>query len=217
VVAAEPLLRTGLAAALEEDGRSFAVLGTAGTLKAAQQLFAALRPALAVVVVEPALPDATMQSLCSTLIQGRPATATLALLRSPGAAAVRLVGRSGARGLRETTVTPEQLRLTLRQIESGEIAIEPAWVGHLLAPAAAAAATPAAGEPAPHAPDVELTNRELVALQLLARGYSSKQMAALLQTTAKAIDMAVERATRRLGARHRTQAVAAAMKRGLIS
>jgi DNA-binding NarL/FixJ family response regulator len=211
VVAAEPLLRAGLAAALEEGGGGFAVLGTAGTLKAAQHLLAVLRPALGVVVVEPALPDATVQSLCSTLIQGRPATATLALLRSPGAATVRLVGRSGARGLRETTVTPEQLRGTLRQIESGEIAVEPAWIGHLLA------APAAAGAAAPHAPDVELTNRELMALQLLARGYSSKQMAALLQTTAKAIDMAVERATRRLGARHRTQAVAAAMKRGLIS
>ncbi|HEV2125571.1 MAG TPA: hypothetical protein VGW38_22695 [Chloroflexota bacterium] len=61
-----------------------------------------------------------------------------------------------------------------------------------------------------------LTARALLLLQLLARGYTSQQMAALLKTTPKLVDLLIERATHTLGTTDRAEAVAIAVRQGLI-
>lgn len=58
--------------------------------------------------------------------------------------------------------------------------------------------------------------RDLTILQLVASGYTSTQIAQLLATTPKAVDLAIGRAVQHLGASHRTEAVAIAQRRGLI-
>ncbi|HEV2124697.1 MAG TPA: LuxR C-terminal-related transcriptional regulator [Chloroflexota bacterium] len=74
---------------------------------------------------------------------------------------------------------------------------------------------PPGQERASHAP--QLTTRELLALQLVARGYTTTQIARMLDTTASAVDRAIEQAANRVGAAHRAEAVALAIRRGLIA
>lgn len=61
-----------------------------------------------------------------------------------------------------------------------------------------------------------LTARELLLLQLLGRGCTSQQVAALLTTTPTLVDRLIERATKKLGATHWSHAVAIAQRQGLI-
>lgn len=85
--------------------------------------------------------------------------------------------------------------------------------------------TSASGEPHQHeapagttAPvSAGLTERDLLTLQLLARGYTNQQIARLLETTPSAVGHLVERVIKELGANHRAHAVAIAVRRGLIT
>lgn len=61
-----------------------------------------------------------------------------------------------------------------------------------------------------------LTARDLLILQLLARGYTTPQIAAVLETTPTLVDRLIERATQKSGATHHAQAVAIAVRQGLI-
>jgi DNA-binding NarL/FixJ family response regulator len=205
VIAAEPLFRAGLVATLQE---SFVVQGAASTAHAGQRLLTTFHPPLSVLVLTPALVDAAPEVASNMLIAGHPATATLVLLHEPDRSTVWLAGRNGARGIYDTMVEPAQLATILSQIADGEFAVQPSLVRFLVE-----------GEPdaAENRSETALTERELMALQLLARGYTSKMIAGLLGTTPKAVDLTIERATRRLGASHRAQAIATAMRRGLLS
>lgn len=70
-------------------------------------------------------------------------------------------------------------------------------------------------ETAPHTP--QPTTRELLALQLVARGYTSTQIARLLNTTTDVVDLTLEQMVNRLGAVHRIEAVAIAIRLGLVA
>ena len=62
-----------------------------------------------------------------------------------------------------------------------------------------------------------LTGRELLVLQLLARGYSPRQVALLTSTDARAVSDALAGAVRALRASDVAEAVAVARERGLIT
>jgi DNA-binding NarL/FixJ family response regulator len=62
-----------------------------------------------------------------------------------------------------------------------------------------------------------LTGRELVALQLVARGYTHRQVAVLLRSTPAEMTFLLEQAAGRLKAADVTEAVAAATRRGLLA
>ncbi|HEV2124479.1 MAG TPA: hypothetical protein VGW38_17130 [Chloroflexota bacterium] len=66
------------------------------------------------------------------------------------------------------------------------------------------------------APAEYLTGRELLALQLLARGYSIARIAAVLIVPSWQVAALLARATVRLGARDQREAVARARQRRLI-
>jgi DNA-binding NarL/FixJ family response regulator len=202
VMAGEPVFRTGLVTSLRTQG-SYRVFEAADT-QAAQELLRLHSPSFAVAVVEPAIPDISLDSLCDLLQHAYPETSSCVLLRRPERSVVQRLCRHGVRGVYETTITPAELIAVLNRIATGEIAVQPSLVRYLLE---------SDGDTA--APDV-LSPREITVLQLLARGYASKQAATVLDTTPKAIDLLVERAIRRLGAAHRAEAVAIALRRGLI-
>jgi DNA-binding NarL/FixJ family response regulator len=206
VAAAAALVRVGIAASLAE---SWQVLGTAGTAMEARRLLAALQPRLLVLVLSPPFPDCPLEVACSTLIDGAASVATVVLAHDEDDSAVRAAARYGARGFVSTFASPEQLTKTMQRVHAGEIDADPRLVRHLLAATRSPAATSAS--------QGRLTPAELTVLQLLARGYSSKQIAAVLQSTTKATDMRIQRATRKLGANHRTHAVVIAIRRGLVA
>jgi DNA-binding NarL/FixJ family response regulator len=69
--------------------------------------------------------------------------------------------------------------------------------------------------PAPAAP--ALTEREAAVLSLLATGLSHDEIGAQLSITGETVRTHVRKASLRLGATTRTQAVATALRHGLIS
>lgn len=68
----------------------------------------------------------------------------------------------------------------------------------------------------PRAFDGHLSPGQLAALRLSASGYTSRQIAARLDTTETGIHLRLTTAARSLGARSRTHAVVIALKRRLI-
>ena len=68
----------------------------------------------------------------------------------------------------------------------------------------------------PRALDGHLSPGQLAALRLAASGYTSRQIATRLGTSAQGIHVRLNTATRSLGARSRTHAVVVALARGLI-
>lgn len=203
LIAAESLVRIGIAAALAD---THAVL-QAGTAATGRRLLSIHQPDLAVVVLSPPLADATLEEACAALLGADHTTAALVLVRPEDGAAVRLAARYGAKAIHDTLIPMETLRALVTRLDSAPPTVQPSLMHFLLE------RDPGDGS----APTVALRPRELAALQLLSRGYTSKQIADALGATPKAVDLLIERATQRLGASHRTQAVAIAARRGLLS
>lgn len=214
VVAAEPLLRLGLTRAVEmtldRTALGLVLQGTADSARSAQKQLAGMRTPVVLLVLDPPLRDVTYAGACAMLIQAQPAATVLVLLRSPDRLSVRVACRHGARGVYDTSISFEQLETVLGILLDGGVAIQPSLVQYLLDGGSDD------DEPGNDGPKL-LTERELVALQFLARGYASKEIATIVGATPKAIDLTIERAARRLGASHRAQAVAIAIKRRLIT
>jgi DNA-binding NarL/FixJ family response regulator len=205
IAAAEPLVRRGLAAVL---GDHFAAVQAAGTVRAAQQALARAPLPPLVLVLDPPFPDATAEEACAALLQPNAALGTLVLLRQPDPRLVRLVSRHGARGVFDMAIAPELLRAALGEIRRGAAVFDPALAHHLVARDERDQDEPT--------DSCCLSERQVQALRLLADGLSSKEIARTLSTTADAVDHAIERAGRRLGAAHRAQAVALAIRSGLF-
>jgi DNA-binding NarL/FixJ family response regulator len=161
---------------------------------------------LTVLVLSPPPPDSSLEETCQALLGDCPATPALALVRPDDAPAVRLAARHGARAIFDTLTTVETLRTVVGGLGSAAPAVQPSLVHHLVEDGSAGGGTGGGLRP-----------RELAALQLLAQGYTSKQIGAALGATPKAVDLLVERAAQRLGASHRTQAVAIAARLGLLT
>jgi DNA-binding NarL/FixJ family response regulator len=205
IAAAEPLVRRGLAAVL---GDHFAVVQTAGTVRAAQRVLAHRPLPPLVLVLDPPFPDASAEEACAVVLQPDAALGTLVLLRHPDPQLVRLVSQYGARGVFDMNIAPDLLRAALGEIRRGEAVFDPALARHLVEGDDRDQDEPANG--------CSLSERQVQALRLLADGLSSKEIARTLCTTADAVDHVIERASRRLGASHRAQAVAVAIRSGLF-
>ena len=207
LIAAEPIARAGLARALAGQ---FDVAGSAATVAAADELLTSLSPALSVSVLDPDLHDAPLEHACARILDAHPSVRGLVLFHNPSLAAVRTAVRYGARAVFDLSLSPEHLRQVLLDIEDGAVRVAPALLPHLLDQQTRGAA-------ATHGGDDALTEREHNALSLIAQGYTSKEIAGLVGVSVKAVDMAVERAARRLRASHRAHAVAIAVRDGLVS
>lgn len=228
IVSGTPAIRVGLAAmvggaaadipnpqpnngtATVEMSRILVVQDAVGTAAEAGRVLAAHRPALSVLVADPPLPDVSLTEALQRLTAEHLTTGTLVLLQQPDPRTVRRACRAGARGVHDMSISEEGLHAALTRINDGDVAIQPSLVRYLLEQD-----TPEGDEGGRGG--ATISARELTVLQLMARGYSSKQMAPLLGSTAKAVDLIVERAARRLNAANRTEAVATAMRRGLLT
>jgi DNA-binding NarL/FixJ family response regulator len=206
LVAAEPLFRVALAALLTER---FASVEACETADRARHELSNRRPAVALIVLDPPLDDAPLTDVCEALIGSQRTTPALVLLRQPRPWVVRMVSAYGARGIYDTAIEPDRLCTILSRIQQGYVDCDPRFVPHLMPPATVSGLSIPARPP--------LTDAQLDALRLLAEGYSTKEIARALNTSADAIDHAVERATKRLGASHRTQAVAIALREGMLT
>lgn len=197
IVAADPLVRDGLAARLE-DRPELAIVGR--TDPDDVTLFA---PQARVVLWDlGSTPEPDLDPLLELTASGVPVV-VLAGRPEPAAAALR----AGVRGVLGRTAAVDSLVLGLLAAAVGLIVVDPE-----LLPAAGILRPAGPGEP----PET-LTPRELEVLSLVADGLSNKEIARRLGISEHTVKFHVNTIMSKLGARSRTEAVVTAARLGLIA
>jgi DNA-binding NarL/FixJ family response regulator len=181
------LFRSGVRAEL---ANAVDVVGEAGTVAEAAPLIRELDPD--VVLLDVHLPDGGGEGVIAGVAQERPGVKFLALSVSDAAEDVIGVIRAGARGYVTKTISGIELADAIERVAQGDAVFSPRLAGFVLD--AFRAGEPLGG-------DAELDNltpREREVLQLIARGYRYKEIAAQLSLSIKTVEAHVSSVLRKL-------------------
>jgi len=118
---------------------------------------------------------------------------------------------AGAAGYVLKHSAPEELAIAVRAALQGEVFITPALAGEVLR-AMKDGPTAATGDPV-----ASLTLRQREVLRLLAEGHSAKQIAALLDISARTVEFHKYRLMESLGARSGAELTHFAIKHGIVA
>ena len=201
VVAADPLVRTGLALLLgEQDG--YQVVGQINGDNLADDL-EVYRPD--VIVWDLGWePEDSLASLAEAAADLEEGLAMVALIPDPEQAAA--AWSAGVRGLLLRDVEPGRLLATIEAVARGLAVMEPGLLESL---------SPAGSLSEPRPAD-DLTPRELEVLQLIAEGLANRAIAQELAISEHTVKFHVNAIMTKLGAQSRTAAVVRATRLGLI-
>jgi DNA-binding NarL/FixJ family response regulator len=184
------------------------IVGEAGTVAEAGPLIRELDPD--VVLLDVHLPDGGGEAVIATVAPERPAVKFLALSVSDAAEDVIAVIRAGARGYVTKTISRDELFDAIRRVSDGDAVFSPRLAGFVLD----AFRT---GEPLGADEELEtLTPREREVLQLIARGYLYKEIAARLHLSVKTIEAHVSSVLRKLQLSTRHELTRWAQERRLV-
>ena len=140
----------------------------------------------------------------------RPGVKFLALSVSDAAEDVIGVIRAGARGYVTKTISRDELADAVRRVAEGDAVFSPKLAGFVLDAFRS-------GEPIGADPELEtLTPREREVLQLIARGYLYKEIAARLSLSVKTVEAHVSSVLRKLQLSTRHELTRWAQERRLV-
>jgi DNA-binding NarL/FixJ family response regulator len=183
------------------------IVGEAATVADAVPLIRQLDPD--VVLLDVHLPDGGGQAVIAAVAPERPGVRFLALSVSDAAEDVIGVIRAGARGYVTKTISGEELTAAIHRIADGDAVFSPRLAGFVLD------AFKGGGLDADPELDL-LTAREREVLQLIARGYRYKEIAARLHLSVKTIESHVSAVLRKLQLSSRHELTRWAAERRLI-
>ena len=178
-----------LAGVRAELGDAVEVVGQAGTVADAIPLIKELDPE--VVLLDVHLPDGSGDAIIEAVAPERPDVRFLALSVSDAAEDVIAIIRAGARGYVTKTISGGELQEAIERVASGDAVFSPRLAGFVLD----AYRSEQRGESSELD---ELTPREREVLQLIARGYLYKEIAARLHISAKTVESHVSSVLRKL-------------------
>jgi DNA-binding NarL/FixJ family response regulator len=181
-----------LAGVRAELGDAVEVVGTAGTVAEAVPLIKELDPD--VVLLDVHLPDGSGDAVINAVAPDRPGVRFLALSVSDAAEDVIAVIRAGARGYVTKSISGVELAQAIERVHAGDAVFSPRLAGFVLD--AFRAGDRLTGTAA--ADLDELTPREREVLQLIARGYMYKEIAARLNLSVKTVESHVSNVLRKL-------------------
>jgi DNA-binding NarL/FixJ family response regulator len=181
------LFRSGVRAEL---GDAVEVVGEAATIEEAVPLIKELDPD--VVLLDVHLPDGGGDAIIHAVAPARPAVRFLALSVSDAAEDVIAVIRAGARGYVTKTISGDELAGAIERVAEGDAVFSPRLAGFVLD--AFRSGERVGGD----AELDELTPREREVLQLIARGYLYKEIAARLHLSPKTVESHVSNVLRKL-------------------
>jgi DNA-binding NarL/FixJ family response regulator len=184
------------------------VVGEAGTVAQAVPLIRELDPD--VVLLDVHLPDGGGEGVIAAVAQERPAVKFLALSVSDSAEDVIGVIRAGARGYVTKTISGADLGDAIERVAQGDAVFSPRLAGFVLD--AFRGGEPLGGD----AELDELTPREREVLQLIARGYRYKEIAARLHLSIKTVEAHVSSVLRKLQLSSRHELSRWAQQRRLV-
>ena len=184
------------------------IVGEAGSVAEATPLIRELDPD--VVLLDVHLPDGGGEAVIAGVAPERPAVKFLALSVSDAAEDVIAVIRAGARGYVTKTISRDELSDAIRRVADGDAVFSPRLAGFVLD----AFRT---GEPLGADEELEnLTPREREVLQLIARGYLYKEIAARLHLSVKTVEAHVSSVLRKLQLSTRHELTRWAQERRLV-
>jgi DNA-binding NarL/FixJ family response regulator len=178
-----------LAGVRAELGDAVEVVGQAGSVADAVPLIKELDPE--VVLLDVHLPDGSGDAIINAVAAERPGVRFLALSVSDAAEDVIAVIRAGARGYVTKTISGPELAAAIERVATGDAVFSPRLAGLVLD-----AFRP--GDQVTDAELDELTPREREVLQLIARGYMYKEIAARLHLSVKTVESHVSNVLRKL-------------------
>jgi DNA-binding NarL/FixJ family response regulator len=179
-----------LAGVRSQLGDSVEVVGEAGTVADAVPLIKQLDPH--VVLLDVHLPDGKGDAIINAVAPERPGVKFLALSVSDAAEDVIAVIRAGARGYVTKTIAAEELTAAITRVAQGDAVFSPRLAGFVLDAFRAGDRLTSSAELD------ELTPREREVLQLIARGYMYKEIAARLHLSVKTVESHVSSVLRKL-------------------
>jgi len=166
------------------------IVGEAGSVSDAVPLIRELDPE--VVLLDVHLPDGGGEAVIASVAPERPGVKFLALSVSDAAEDVIGVIRAGARGYVTKTISRDELTDAIERVAEGDAVFSPRLAGFVLDAFRS-------GEPVGADPELEtLTAREREVLQLIARGYRYKEIAARLHLSIKTVEAHVSSVLRKL-------------------
>lgn len=198
------LFRAGVRSEL---GPVIEIVGEAGSVEEAVPLIKETDPH--VVLLDVHLPDGGGQAVIAAVAPERPGVHFLALSVSDAPEDVIAVIRAGARGYVTKSISGEELTDAVRRISEGDAVFSPRLAGFVLD----AFRTDELGSDAELD---QLTAREREVLQLIARGYRYKEIAARLHLSVKTVESHVSAVLRKLQLSSRHELTRWAAQRRLI-
>lgn len=192
-----PLLREGIAAIINNES-DMEMVAQASTGREAIQQFRDVRPD--VTLMDLRLPDISgIDAMIA--IRGEFAEARIVMLTTfEGDAEIQRALAAGARGYVLKNMHPKDLVDVVRQVHLGRKRIPHEVAAQL----------------AEHVSDEALTEREIDVLQHVAGGNRNRDIAEQLFISEETVKVHVKHIMEKLGANDRTQAVAIAVRRGII-
>jgi DNA-binding NarL/FixJ family response regulator len=191
------LLREGIAAVINNE-RDMVVVSQAAAGREAIQRYREYRPD--VTLMDLRLPDISGIDAMIAIRNDFPDARIVMLTTFEGDVEIKRALAAGARGYVLKSMPPRELVEVVRQVHAGKKRI-PAEI---------------AAQLAEHVSDEPLTERECDVLQHVAGGNRNRDIAELLSISEETVKVHVKHIMEKLGANDRTEAVAIAVRRGII-
>jgi DNA-binding NarL/FixJ family response regulator len=192
-----PLLREGISAMIKSQP-DMELVAEASSGKEGLERFRQHRPD--VTLMDLRLPDMNGVDAMAAIRTEFPEARIIILTTFEGDVEIQRALEAGARGYLLKSMPPRELLDGIRQVHAGKKRIPPEIVAHL----------------AEHLSDETLTSREVEVLQQVAGGNRNRDIAQRLFISEETVKVHVKHVMEKLGASDRTEAVAIAIRRGII-
>jgi len=191
------LLREGIATIINSQPDMVLVSQASGGQEAIQQ-YRELMPDITLMDLR--LPDLSGIDALIAIRTEFPDARIIMLTTFEGDVEIQRALEAGARGYLLKNMPPSELVQVIRQVHAGKKRVPPEIAAHL----------------AEHMSDESLTAREVEVLQQVAGGNRNKDIADRLFISEETVKVHVKHIMDKLGAKDRTQAIAIAVRRGII-
>ena len=192
-----PLLREGVAAIISSQP-DMVLVGAAETGAEGIEKYREFRPD--VTLMDLRLPDISGIEAIIAIRTVSPDARIVVLTTFEGDVEIERALKAGASGYLLKSMPPKQMVDAIRQVHAGKKLIPPEIAAHI----------------AEHMSDDALSKRELEVLSHVAGGNRNRDIAEILFISEETVKVHLKHAMEKLGASDRTQAVAIAVRRGMI-